>query len=669
MGALVALVLCIFFHKGLTETPLTFNFSSFLGEYDNTVILTEGDANVGNPFLHLTKDNIGELETMSVGRAFYREPFLLWDYATEKMADFSTSFTFAIISTDETAPSCGAGFVFFLAPYGTILYSSLGAGASLGLPINSTQQNVTVPKSQYPFVAVEFDIYPNILPPVDDPRYQHVGIDVNSIRSSKTAPWNHATLSSHNYLQGDEVNTAWVSYNSTTKNLSVAFTSFVHDDPVISYLYYVVDLRQCLPDVVIVGFSAATGNQTAMHKIISWNFTSTSLEIPPPIPAYSNVSARQVVWLIIGGCIFIVGGFVWWKERETRESDRDGMITDGIKYELQNGFGPRQFTYSELAHSTSKFAEGEKLGEGGFGGVYRGFIKQLNLYIAVKRISKESRQGLKEYASELRTISRLRHRNVVQLIGWCHEKRELLLVYELMPNSSLDFHLFKAQSLLIWEVRYRIALGLASGLLYLHEEWEQCVLHRDIKSSNVMLDSNFNAKLGDFGLARLVDHGKQSQTTVLAGTMGYMAPEYITTGKASRESDVYSFGVVAMEIACGRKPIDSKFESDQISMVEWISELYAEGKVLEAADPKLCGEFDEKQMECLLIVGLWCAHFNHNIRPSIQEAIQVLNFKLPLPILPSNMSMATFAPSVSFSTLSNDTTGFEKSQTKSTFVH
>ncbi|KAM1356772.1 hypothetical protein ACFX15_030197 [Malus domestica] len=125
---------------------------------------------------------------------------------------------------------------------------------------------------------------------------------------------------------------------------------------------------------------------------------------------------------------------------------------------------------------------------------------------------------MKEYASEVRIISRLRHRNLVQLIGWCHEKKELLLVYEFLPNGSLDSHLFKENSLLSWQVRYNIAKGLASALLYLHEEWEQCVLHRDIKSSNVMLDSNFNVKLGDFGLARLVDHGEQSLTTIVAGT-------------------------------------------------------------------------------------------------------------------------------------------------------
>ncbi|CAL9017122.1 unnamed protein product [Prunus brigantina] len=289
------------------------------------------------------------------------------------------------------------------------------------------------------------------------------------------------------------------------------------------------------------------------------------------------------------------------------------MIDD----EFGKGAGPRKFSYSELARATSNFGEEEKLGEGGFGGAYKGFIPDLNSYVAVKKISRGSKQGQKEYPSEF------------------------------MLNGSLDSHLFKEQSLLTWEARYKIAQGLASGLLYLHQEWEQCVLHRDIKSSNVMLDSNFNAKLGDFGLARLVDHGKQSQTTILAGTMGHMAPDYLNTGKASKESDVYSFGVVALEIACGRKPIDPKFGSSQINMVpvEWVWELYGEDRVTEAADPKLCGDFVEKQMERLMIVGLWCAHPDYNKRASIQQAIQVLNFETPLPILPSKMPVATyFAP-------------------------
>ncbi|MFS7923289.1 putative protein kinase RLK-Pelle-L-LEC family [Helianthus anomalus] len=165
--------------------------------------------------------------------------------------------------------------------------------------------------------------------------------------------------------------------------------------------------------------------------------------------------------------------------------------------------------------------------------------------------------------TEVKINSRLRHRNLVQLVGWCHDKNQFLLVYEYMPNGSLDSHLFgKNITPLKWPVRYKIAIGLASALLYLHEEWEQCVVHRDIKPSNIMLDSGINVKLGDFGLARFVEHELGTRTTVLAGTLGYMAPEYISTGKASKESDVYSFGVVPLEIACGRKAMDGLWNSN-----------------------------------------------------------------------------------------------------------
>ncbi|KAJ0935201.1 putative protein kinase RLK-Pelle-L-LEC family [Helianthus annuus] len=175
-----------------------------------------------------------------------------------------------------------------------------------------------------------------------------------------------------------------------------------------------------------------------------------------------------------------------------------------------------------------------------------------------------------------------------------------------MENGSLDSHLFKHTSLLTWTTRYKIVHDLASALLYLHEEWEQCVLHRDIKSSNVMLDSGFNAKLGDFGLAKLVDHEKGSQTTMLAGTLGYMAPECVITGKATKESDVFSFGVVALEIACGRKPIEYKAQEKQVRLIQWVWELYGSGTLLEAADPSLGSEYDEEEIQRLMIVGLWC---------------------------------------------------------------
>ncbi|PPS12539.1 hypothetical protein GOBAR_AA08098 [Gossypium barbadense] len=183
---------------------------------------------------------------------------------------------------------------------------------------------------------------------------------------------------------------------------------------------------------------------------------------------------------------------------------------------------------------------------------------------------------------------------------------------------------------------------MASALFYLHEEGDHYVLHRDIKASNVMLDSSFNTKIGDFGLARLVDHAKGSQTTHLAGTMGYIAPECVSSGKASKESDIYSFGVVALEIACGRMSIEPMCEESQASLVAWVCKLYGNQQILGTVDPKLGMDFDAIQMECLLMVGLWCVHPDQNLRPSIRQVIQVLNFEAPLPKLPSRRPSPTY---------------------------
>ena len=240
-------------------------------------------------------------------------------------------------------------------------------------------------------------------------------------------------------------------------------------------------------------------------------------------------------------------------------------------------------------------------------------------------------------------------------------------MYEYMPNGSLNTHLFGVESMLIWPVRYKIALGLASALLYLHEEWEQCVFHRDIKSSNIMLDSNLNAKLGDFGLARLVDQELGSQTTVLVGTMGYLAPECVITSKVSKESDVYIFGVVSLEIVCGRKPVQPQAEPNKVSLVEWVWNLYGKDQLIEAVDKRLSMEYDEEKMERLMVVGLWCCHPDPTIRPSIRQLINVLSFETPLPILPSKLPVPMYVePPIDICRLSytsTSITGSMKGQT------
>ncbi|XP_037437684.1 cysteine-rich receptor-like protein kinase 25 [Triticum dicoccoides] len=315
--------------------------------------------------------------------------------------------------------------------------------------------------------------------------------------------------------------------------------------------------------------------------------------------------------------------------------------------ELEQGTGPRRFRYAELAAATDGFSGRNKLGEGGFGSVYRGFLHNMNLHIAVKKVSKSSRQGWKEFVSEVRIISRLRHRNLVPLVGWFYggDDNGLLLVYELMPNGSLDAHLHKPDHLLPWAVRYGVALGLGSALLYLHEETEERIVHRDIKPSNIMLDASFNAKLGDFGLARFIRDGRGSLTTGAAGTLGYMDPKCVFAGTAIVESDIYSFGVVLLEIACGRAPavaVDDDDDGAVIHLLQWVRESYGRGAILEAADARLDGKFDEKEMERVMVVGLWCGHPDPSLRPSIRQAVSVLRLEAPLPSLPAEMPVPTY---------------------------
>ncbi|WRX16635.1 Protein kinase domain - like 10 [Theobroma cacao] len=598
----------------------------------------EGDASPSDNGIQLTINQMNKGLDGSVGRATYSKPMHLWDNSSGNivLADFTTQFSFVIDSLKSSSIKAD-GFAFFLAPNGSKIPPD-SEGGFLGL---ESGDPTCINDS---FVAVEFDTYPN---PWDPVKYDHVAIDRNAVNNSlKILRWWWSDTENGGMVD------AFISYNSSTKNLTVAL---LDTDDITrknsSSLSTILDLSKDLPEWVTFGFSGTTGSSFELHTIYSWSFSS-SLEIDNNIsdhePNFKRRKNRTGLAVALGVAGALVGGIflVWlaslYRKKFGRDEENGHVIDEEIDDEFERGTGPRKFSYDELAHATDNFQDVGKLGEGGFGGVYKGFLRDSSSYVAIKRVSGGSKQGIKEYASEVKIISRLRHRNLVQLIGWCHDKKELLLVYEFMPNGSLDSHLFQENSLLTWEVRYKIAQGLASGLLYLHEGWEQCVVHRDIKSSNVLLDSDFNAKLGDFGLARLVDHAKGSQTTVLAGTVGYLAPECHIAGKASRQSDVYSFGVVALEIACGKKPIDPKAGEGKVNLVERVWELYGTGKLLEACDPRLRGEFVKEEMEQLLIIGLWCAHPDENSRPSIQQAIHVLNFEAPLPILPSKKPMPIY---------------------------
>ncbi|PWA71214.1 Concanavalin A-like lectin/glucanase superfamily [Artemisia annua] len=540
---------------------------------NNQMIVYQGDA-FASSGIQVTKNQRDKSLKNSVGRALYYEPVQIWDKKTRKMTDFVTHFMFSINALNAT--NFGDGLSFFLMPFEPeIPNGSFGRYLGLFSPASAFKS------SNNTLVAVEFDSFKNSWDPSDN----HVGINVNSIISVANISWNTS-------IKDGRIVNAWHTYFNGNASI-----------------WHIVDLREVLPESVRVGFSAGTGDWIETHTVFSWTFSSN----------LGKTDVKKKMWLATG-----------------LATGRRSILTKkqyvDMEYDFEISMGPKKFSFRELSKATDGFSENRKLGQGGFGGVYKGVLRGINVnsVVTVKRVSSGSNQGKKEYVSEVKTISRLRHKNLVQLMGWCHEQGDFLLVYEFMPNGSLDSHLFYSKSKLCSATRYKIAMDIASALLYLHEEWEHCVVHRDIKSSNIMLDSSYNANLGDFGLARFVDHDLGSQTTVLAGTMAYMAPEYVMTGKASRESDVYSFGVVALEIACGRKPIDTKVEPSKQRLVEWVWSLYGEGKILVAVDKRLNGEFDKREMECLMVVGLRCCNPDSNDRPSIKQAISVLNFEGPL---------------------------------------
>ncbi|XP_030462033.2 L-type lectin-domain containing receptor kinase IX.1-like [Syzygium oleosum] len=647
----LVLSLAIAFMASASSQGIDFSFQTF----NNDRIQLLGDASVSRDSIQLTKAFVDQNLHGSTGWATYHQPMHLWDKATGNVADFTTQFTFVINSQGHT--EFADGMTFFLVPNGSQLLLNSGGGS-----LAVVDQDRDPSNSSAWFVAVEFDTFYNLGFDPDCPQAAHIGIDMNNLNSTNYScvDWFEDKI-----MSGGQIN-ATITYNSSTQNLSVLIIDANATGTNInsSTINYRANLTEYLPEWVTFGFSATTAWNFELHTLKAWEFSSTVqvAEANNSIPANgTDASPKSKLWLwsILGSSSFIllilVVAFIWFRQHLKRKRTYTSGEEDdaAIEEEFEQVSGPKKFSYKDLIAATDNFAVERLLGEGGFGRVYEGYLTSMNASVAIKKISPGSRQGIKEYATEVKTISRLRHRNLVQLIGWCHEKKQLLLIYEFMSNGSLDSHLFKEQTFLPWEKRYKIAQGIASALLYLHEEWEQCVLHQDIKSSNIMLDFDFNAKLGDFGLARLVDHDKGLQTTVLAGTRGYMAPECVYTGKASRESDVYSFGVVLLEIACGRKVVEPRVEEGQVWLVDWVWELYGTERLLDAADSKLGTDFNEMQLECLMVVGLWCTHPDHTARPSIRKAFSVLNFNDSPPLLPLKLPIPTYqVPLSTFSTTS-----------------
>jgi serine/threonine protein kinase len=396
-----------------------------------------------------------------------------------------------------------------------------------------------------------------------------------------------------------------------------------------------------LTDVAYIGFSSSTGKIHTQHYVLGWSFAmngpapSIDLAMLPKLPRHRQKGQRSWVLEVVlpvatAAFLLSLGAIAFllvrrhFRYAEVRED-----------WELE--FGPHRFSYKDLFHATGGFENKNLLGVGGFGRVYKGELPRSRLKIAVKRVSHDSKQGMKEFIAEIVSIGRLQNRNLVQLLGYCRRKGELLLVYEYMHNGSLDKYLHNGKednSVLTWTQRFRIIKGIASGLLYLHEEWEKVVVHRDIKASNVLLDDEMNGRLGDFGLARLYDHGVDPQTTHVVGTIGYLAPELARSGNATPPTDVFAFGMFVLEVTCGQRPVNHQnMQDSQLMLVDWVLHKVQKGSFGDTIDARLKGKYDIGEAHLALKIGLLCSHPFANERPTMRQVMQYFDGEIEPPDL------------------------------------
>ncbi|KAI5064657.1 hypothetical protein GOP47_0021327 [Adiantum capillus-veneris] len=629
---------------------LQLSFLTFHPNYDQSLQFST-NSNVDNQALQITRNSGSSDVSNSSGQITYSQPMQLRHKSYNYLASFNTSFLINMgpIMGGGT-PNSGGGMTFMLSSKPAILNLPNSFGQWLGL----FDSQATLQEQQAQVVAIELDTFKDSF----DPDANHVGIDVNgSVRSIFTMSLSpEVMLTNTSALLG--INTSvWIDYDGHLRTLDVFLANqgsylskLKPTKPVISG--YSIDLSDYLPDTVYVGFSASMGTILEAHCVIQWNFNSN--EFPKTIPLStilgSTVGALAALVLLVVGLVAVLR----WRRRRA-----EGTLDMNDLTNLQ--YGPQKFPYKELKKATRGFSEDCKLGQGGFGEVYKGVIRSKDgtqKEVAVKCLSHRSKQGEKEFKAEVMSMGRMRHKNLVQLLGWSYGRRQLMLVYEYMPNRSLDQWIGEVAEVLGWERRYHVIKGVAAGLLYLHEEWEKVVVHRDLKPSNVMLDAEFNASIGDFGLAKLFDFEEDIlQTATVAGTPGYIAPECIDQGIISKEVDIYSLGVLAIELATGRR-ISTAF-------LQSLSLLFKNSTLEEAADPRLDDRFNRIQLELLLKVGLACCQLDPSARPTIRDIVHTLSTSGTSPILLATPSISSFSsghPSLSHAHILNSTSFIREMQ-------
>lgn len=298
--------------------------------------------------------------------------------------------------------------------------------------------------------------------------------------------------------------------------------------------------------------------------------------------------------------------------------------------EVSNIDNVKLYTYKELKVATEEFSAANKIGEGGFGSVYKGRLKDGKI-AAIKVLSAESKQGVREFLTEINVISEIEHENLVKLYGCCVEENHRILVYNYLENNSLAQTLLGGHQSNIyfnWRTRFKICIGIARGLAFLHEEVRPYIVHRDIKASNILLDKDLTPKISDFGLAKLIPPNMTHVSTRVAGTIGYLAPEYAIRGQLTRKADIYSFGVLLVEIVSGRCNTNTRLPIEEQYLLERTWGLYERRELVGLVDTALNGDFDAEQACNFLKIGLLCTQDSPKLRPSMSTVVKMLAGKM-----------------------------------------
>ncbi|KAA8518276.1 hypothetical protein F0562_015841 [Nyssa sinensis] len=517
---------------------LNISYPKFTRENSSDFIIT-GLSSIALDAIQVTLEQRGASIRHLSGRVWYKEPFKLYSRRKNITASFNSTFVL------------------------NILPQSHPGGEGLAFILTKESGETYIP---------------------DDSEGQWLGIVNANVYSIK-----QVSLNGHGIFLSSGIDvTVSVQYNGESKNLTVSvfMTNETRDHMKKPILAMNLDLTSHLPEDVFVGFSASTGENTQLNCIRSWNFTNTEID--------DNAVKLLWVWISISvvPVVLLTGLFLYLHlKRKLKGKNGDPKVELQIQ---SSATAPQKFRLKELKQATGNFNSKNQLGKGGFGTVYKGLLN--NEEVAVKRFSNHSHGGKQDFIAEVTIIGNLHHKNLVKLVGWCNERNELILVYELMPNGSLDKLIFcnnnqDTASTLNWDRRHGIICGVAQALDYLHNGSEKA----------------------------------HYSTKEIAGTPGYMAPESFHIGRATIETDVYAFGVLLLEVVSGRKPGNQNGQNNYNNrIVDWVWELYGMERVIDAVDNRLNRKFEEDQAECVLKLGLACCHPNPYKRPSMRTALQVL---------------------------------------------